>query len=91
LIDKAANYIIIDRMNDETERNLGVQPIANVMARHNLKPHDLVAAIDQQLTHKVVTKACKGRMLTDNSKNKILNALNLAAKKNYTLSDLFNY
>jgi hypothetical protein len=78
-------------MDDGIERNLGPQPIADIMAKHNLKPHDLVAALKQQLTHKMVTKACKGRKLTDKSKAKILNALNLAAKKNYTLSDLFNY
>jgi hypothetical protein len=79
-------------MNDDIERNLGPQPIAGVMARHNLKPHDLVAALPpQQLTHKMVSRACKGRKLTDKSKSKVLNALNLAAKKNYTLSDLFNY
>lgn len=78
-------------MNNETERNLGPQPITDIMAKHNLKPHDLVAASAQQLTHKMVTRACKGRKLTDNSKSKVLNALNLAAKRNYTLSDLFNY
>ncbi|OHB50103.1 MAG: hypothetical protein A2Y10_14250 [Planctomycetes bacterium GWF2_41_51] len=79
-------------MNNEIERNLGPQPIIDIMAKHNLKPHDLVAALQgQQLTHKMVTRACKGRKLTDNSKCKILNALNLAAKENYALSDLFNY
>jgi hypothetical protein len=78
-------------MNDEIERNLGPQPITDIMARHNLKPHDLVAALKQQLTHKMIARACKGRKLTDNSKSKVLNALNIAAKRNYTLSDLFNY
>jgi hypothetical protein len=79
-------------MNDGTERNLGPQPIARIMTRLNLKPHDLVAALPpQQLTHKMVSRACKGRKLTDKSKSKVLNALNLVTKKNYTLSDLFNY
>ena len=78
-------------MNDNTERNLGSQPISGIMASHNLKPHDLVAASTKQLTHKMVTRACKGRRLTKNTKSKVLNALNLAAEKNYTLSDLFNY
>ena len=77
--------------NDGTERNLGPQPIADLMARHKLKPHDLVAASTQQLTHKMVSRACKGRKLTDKSKSRVLNALNLVTKKNYTLSDLFNY
>jgi hypothetical protein len=78
-------------MNNEIQRNLGTQPITDIMARHNLKPHDLVAASKQQLTHKMVSRACKGRKLTDNSKSKVLIALNLAAKRNYTLSELFNY
>ncbi|MDD5011745.1 MAG: hypothetical protein PHQ00_06445 [Phycisphaerae bacterium] len=78
-------------MNNEIQRNLGTQPITDIMARHNLKPHDLVAASKQQLTHKMVSRACKGRKLTDNSKSKVLIALNLAANTNYTPSDLFNY
>ncbi len=78
-------------MIDNTERNLGAQPIAGIMASHNLKPHDLVSASVEQLTHKMVTRACRGRRLTDNTKSRVLDALNLAAEKNYTLSDLFNY
>jgi len=78
-------------MNDGIEKNLGPQPIADIMARHNLKPHDLVAASTQQLTHKMVARACKGRKLTDHSRSKVLNALNLAANRNYAISDLFNY
>ena len=78
-------------MNDNIERNHGLQPIGDIMAEHNIKPHDLVASSRSQLTHKMVTRACKGRKLTLNTKSKILNALNLATDKNYTLSDLFNY
>ena len=78
-------------MEDNVERNFGLQPIAEIMVRHNLKPHDVVAASTKQLTHKMVTRGCKGRKLTLNSKSKILDALNLATDKNYTLSDLFNY
>ena len=78
-------------MNDNIERNLGLQPIGGIMAGHNLKPHDLVAASIKQVTHKMVTRACKGRKLTLNTKTKIMDALNLATDKNYTLSDLFNY
>ncbi len=79
-------------MNDGNERNFGPQPIAGIMTKLNLKPHDLVAALPpQQLTHKMVSRACKGRKLTDKSKSKVLIALNLVTKKNYALSDLFNY
>lgn len=77
-------------MNEE--KNLGTQPISELITKHNLKPHDLVAALPaQQLTHKMVSRACKGRKLTMNTKLKVLNALNLAAKTNYTLKDVFNY
>lgn len=78
-------------MNDSTDRNLGPQPIADIMTTKNLKPHDLVAASTQQLTHKMVTRACKGRKLIANTKNKIVKALNLATEKNYKPTDLFNY
>ena len=78
-------------MDDETERDLGPQPIAAILAKRNLKPHDLVAASTQQLTHKMVSRACKGRRLTLNTQTKVLNALNLATGQNYSLRDLFNY
>lgn len=78
-------------MSDKTERNLGAQPIADIMAEFGLKPHDLVSASTQQLTHKMVTRACKGRRLTDNAKSKVLTALNLAAGKDFSVTDLFNY
>ena len=78
-------------MTDGTERDLGPQPIAGIMAKLNLKPHDLVAASTQQLTHKMVSRAAKGRRLTINAQTKVLNALNAATGKNYSLRDLFNY
>jgi len=78
-------------MTTEIPRKLGEQPIAAIMAAQNLKPHDLVAASAEQITHKMVSRACKGRRLTPNVKSKILNALNNAAKQQYSLTDLFNY
>jgi len=78
-------------MDDGIERDLGPQPIAAILAGRSLKPHDLVAASTQQLTHKMVSRACKGRRLTLNAQTKVLNALNLATGKNYSLHDLFNY
>jgi hypothetical protein len=78
-------------MNSDPERNLGEQPVAKLMAEHQLKPHDLVARSTEQLTHKMVARACKGRRLTPNVQSKILNALNRAADKTYTLKDLFTY
>ena len=78
-------------MSDNTERNLGVQPIADIMAALDLNPHDLVAASTEQLTHKMVTRAMKGRRLTPHMQLKVLNALNNVVGKNYSLKDLFTY
>lgn len=78
-------------MNDNVERNLGPQPIAQIMADRDLKAHDLVAASTDQITHKMVARACKGRRLTPHVQNKILKALNNAAGQHYTRSDLFTY
>jgi hypothetical protein len=78
-------------MDDGIERDLGPQPIGAILAQRNLKPHDLVAASTQQLTHKMVSRACKGRRLTLNAQTKVLNSLNAVTGKNYSLKDLFNY
>ncbi|MBE0535522.1 MAG: hypothetical protein IH624_07620 [Phycisphaerae bacterium] len=78
-------------MTDEMERNLGPQPIADLMTAAGLSPHDLVAASTEQLTHKMISRACKGRRLTPNVQYKILRAMNAATEKTYTLPDLFNY
>ncbi|MCP3967927.1 MAG: hypothetical protein GY750_19370 [Lentisphaerae bacterium] len=75
----------------ENERNLGIQPIAELMDSKNLKSHDLVEASEVQLTHKMITKARKGRRLTRNVQTKILNAFNRATGKRLDLKDLFNY
>ena len=78
-------------MNKEIERNLGEQPIARIMQEHGLKAHDLVAASTEQITHKMVSRACKGRWLTPNTKSKMRNALNNSTAKTYSLAELFNY
>ncbi len=78
-------------MNPELERNLGEQPVARLMREHNLKPHDLVAVSSVQMTHKMVSRACKGRRLTLNTQSRVLAALNRATGKDYSLRDLFNY
>jgi hypothetical protein len=78
-------------MNSEIERNLGEQPIAAILREHNLKAHDLVAASTVEMTHKMVSRACKGRRLTLNTQTKVLAALNRATGKTYSLSDLFSY
>ncbi len=78
-------------MNADLERNLGAQPLASIMKEGDIKPHDLVAASTEQLTHKMVSRACKGRRLTPNVKCKIRNALNKVAGREYAMKELFNY
>ena len=80
-----------EKMEKDDERNLGEQPVAALIAAAGLKPHDLVAACPEPMTHKMVARACKGRRLTPNVQHKVLNALNAATGKNYALADLFNY
>jgi hypothetical protein len=71
--------------------NLGPQPLLKLMETHSLKPHALVAASTEQITHKMVSRACKGRRLTRHVQNKIVRALNAATSQSYRLPDLFNY
>ncbi len=75
----------------ELERNLGEQPIAAVMQSHGLRAHDLVAASTQQITHKMISRACKGRRLTSNIKVKLRDALNKASGEQYAINQLFTY
>ena len=78
-------------MSADIGRDLGEQPIAKIMALHGLKAGDLVACSTEQITHKMVGRAVKGRRLTPAVQSKILNALNKASEKGYLLKDLFNY
>lgn len=72
-------------------RDFGEQPIARIMAADGLSPHDIVAASTKQMTHKMISRAAKGRRLTPPVQFKILNALNKATGKNYSLNGFFNY
>lgn len=76
---------------NEIERNMGEQPIAGIMTENTVKPHDIVEASSEHITHKMVARACKGRRLTRNVQFKILRALNKTLDHNYDLKDLFNY
>ncbi|MCK5581501.1 MAG: hypothetical protein KAJ18_09550 [Candidatus Omnitrophica bacterium] len=78
-------------VNGDIERNLGGQPVAKIMAEHHLKAHDVVAASREQITHKMVARAVKGRRLTPHVKVKILGAVNEATGMKYAMNDLFNY
>ena len=86
------------------ERDLGPQPIAGILDQLELDNHALVKASSEQLTHKMVSKARKGRRLTSKVKNKVTRALNRAlaargetdgntdtAAQVYHPKDLFDY
>lgn len=76
---------------DGLKRDLGEQPLAAIMAEKGLKPNDLVAASTEQITHKMVSRAAKGRRLTPHVQAKILAALNAVTGTAYSLKDLFTY
>ena len=78
-------------MVDTNERNLGPQPLQAILDKHGLKAHDLVTASSVPMTHKMVSRAVKGRRLTPNTKSIVLNALNAATGEGYTHQDCFNY
>lgn len=78
-------------MTDDTARDFGPQPIADLMQQLHLKPHDLVEASTEQLTHKLVARAIKGRRLTSNSKGIVQRAMNQATGNVYKQAQLFNY
>ncbi|MDO8535572.1 MAG: hypothetical protein Q7S30_00960 [Candidatus Omnitrophota bacterium] len=73
------------------ERDLGTQPITKIMELCSIKAHDLVSSSTEQITHKMVSRAVKGRRLTPNIQSKILRAINKATGKEFQLQDLFNY
>jgi len=75
----------------ESTRDLGEQPLARRMAERGLAPADLVAASTEQLTHKQVARAMKGRRLTGNMMGKVLRAWNRATQGDARLGDLFDY
>ena len=78
------------------EMDAGPQPIDALLDELGLNNHALVDASTEQLTHKVVAKARKGRKLTARAQDKVLRALNTAAKTEkpeaaYAMNDLFTY
>jgi hypothetical protein len=72
--------------------DLGVQPLDALMTKLGITNHALVAASTEQLSHKMVQKARKGRRLTPKAKTKILNALHqLLPDQKFAHRDLFSY
>lgn len=73
------------------DREHGVQPLAAIMGECGVTNHQLVAASTEQLTHKMVSKACRGRELSPKVRQKITRALNALTGRQYNSRDLFNY
>ena len=82
--------------DNATERNLGTQPLDALMIEHGLTNHDVVAATQEPLTHKAVARARKGRLLTQRTQRRVVDAMRklLTAKdaeRTWALADFFNY
>ena len=61
------------------------------MAQHALSVHDVVEASEENITHKMVKRACKGRWCTKNTRAKVRHALENASGESYALEQLFTY
>ena len=78
-------------MKKDIEYNLGKQPFAKIMVDQGLKSQDLVSTSTEQITHKMISRACKGRRLTPKVQSKIRHALNEFTGKKYSIEELFTY
>lgn len=75
----------------DSPRDMGAQPLAGLLAAHQLNATDVVRHSAEQITHKMIARAVKGRRLNPHVQQKILRALNRAAGTDYTVNDLFTY
>lgn len=73
------------------ERDMGEQPLARLMQGKGLEARDLVRASEEQLTHKMVQRAMRGRRLTKNAMAKVLRAWQRASGTEAVRADLFDY
>lgn len=78
-------------MSDDLPRDLGVQPIADVMDEQGITVRDVVAASTEQITFKMVQRARKGRRLSAHVMAKVQRAMSAAAGQRYSMQELFNY
>lgn len=77
-------------------RDFGSQPLDRVLEEAGIANSDLVGASTEQLTHKQVQKARKGRRVTPNIQGKIRRALEAVLEERgearpVDLADLFDY
>lgn len=74
-----------------SQRDLGPQPLGELLAARSLERRALVDASTEQLTHKQVGRAIKGRWLTAPIRAKVLRALETATGECFEMRELFNY
>ena len=72
-------------MSENAGNDFGDQPLDGMMEMWGLENHDLVEVSTEQLTHKQVQRARKGRRLTLKMMQKVTRAFNVAIW--YQLSD----
>ena len=77
-------------------RDFGPQPLDRILEEEGIANRDLVEASSEQLTHKQVQKARKGRRVTPNIQGKIRRALEAVLRdrgdsRAVSDSDLFDY
>jgi hypothetical protein len=72
------NFAKSGRLPRMSERDHGVQPVDGLIEGWGLTNHDLVEVSTEQLNHKQVQKARKGRQLTLAMMQKVARALNVA-------------
>ncbi|MBK1832175.1 hypothetical protein JIN77_15665 [Verrucomicrobiaceae bacterium R5-34] len=91
-----------DSEHDQDQRDFGPQPLDRMMDEWGIGNHDMVEVSTEQLTHKQVQKARKGRRLTLKMMQKVTRAFNVAiwhrldkeqkeAYYEYMHRDLFSY
>lgn len=66
------------------DRDLGLQPLDEILTGWNLSNHDLVEISPEQLTHKQVQKSRMGRRLTLKMKQKVARTINFAVWGRFT-------
>ena len=69
---------VMSEPETETKRDLGPQPLNDLMSKWGLSNHDLVEISPEQMTHKQVQKSRLGRRLTLKMMMKMARTLNLA-------------
>ena len=87
----------MEEQNDgSSSREQGVQPLDRLLQRAGVGNHELVEASSEQLTHKQVQKARRGRRVTPNIQGKIRNALETVLesrgeRRSLDMAELFDY